>query len=186
MDFLRGKVVSLDVTDLGIRYRLMCDDDGFKPAAPRVEPPMCGSVVRPTRFCCWQPSAKMPIRCSFSACCCIEGDTAAGLHLKNFLVPLASHHCRARRGMSRTLHRSLWTAVWCHGSGSPTRPRRTRAVGNRASRRSCPPGNRPGWPPADFCDRGLWCRIPRSSHSKATTVPRCGGRARKRLRNRNS
>jgi predicted lipid carrier protein YhbT len=87
MDFLRGKVVSLDVTDLGIRYHLMCKDGGFVPAAPRVEADVRFSGTAHA-FLLLAAQREDADSLFFARLLRIEGDTATGLHLKNFLDAL--------------------------------------------------------------------------------------------------
>ena len=87
MDFLRGKVVSLEVTDLGIRYHLMCKDEGFVPAAPRVEADVRFSGTAHA-FLLLAAQREDADSLFFARLLRIEGDTATGLHLKNFLDAL--------------------------------------------------------------------------------------------------
>lgn len=85
--FLRGKVVSLEVADLGIRYRLACGDGGFSPAAGGVEADVrfSGDAYAFLQLATQREDADSLF---FQRQLRIEGDTATGLHLKNFLDAL--------------------------------------------------------------------------------------------------
>jgi predicted lipid carrier protein YhbT len=87
LDFVRGKVICIEATDLGIRYRLLLDAGGFR-AAP-------GWRVADVRFSgdahtflLLASQREDADSLFFQRLLLIEGDTATGLHLKNFLDAL--------------------------------------------------------------------------------------------------
>lgn len=84
MDFLHGKVISLRVTDLGICYRLLHERDGFRPAPAGAEADVRFSGDAHA-FLLLATQREDADTLFFQRVLRIEGDTATGLHLKNFL-----------------------------------------------------------------------------------------------------
>lgn len=87
MDFLHGKMVSIEITDLGICYRLAFDEDGFRPAPAGVEADV--SFSGDAQAFLWLATQREDAdSLFFQRLLRIQGDTATGLHLKNFLDAL--------------------------------------------------------------------------------------------------
>jgi predicted lipid carrier protein YhbT len=84
LDFLRDKVVGLEVSDLGIRFRLARDGRGFVPAADDAPEDVrfSGDVRTLLQLATQREDADTLF---FQRRLKIEGDTETGLHLKNFL-----------------------------------------------------------------------------------------------------
>ena len=100
--FLRGKVLGIEVTDLGIRYRLRLDGQGFlaAPAGGRPDVRFAGDAHTLLLLATQREDADTLF---FQRRLRIEGDTATGLHLKNFLdalgepsLPLPARHALER------------------------------------------------------------------------------------------
>jgi predicted lipid carrier protein YhbT len=87
LDFLHGKTVSLEIADLRICYRLVCDKDGFRPAPAWREADVrfSGDAQALLSLATQREDADSLF---FQRLLRIEGDTATGLHLKNFLDSL--------------------------------------------------------------------------------------------------
>lgn len=87
LDFLSDKVVGIEVADLGIRYRLRLDVDGFvaAPASHEVDVRFSGDAYTFLLLATQREDADSLF---FQRLLRIEGDTATGLHLKNFLDSL--------------------------------------------------------------------------------------------------
>lgn len=84
LDFLRDKVVGLEVSDLGIRFRLARNDNGFVPAAADAPEDVrfSGDAQTMLQLATQREDADTLF---FQRRLKIEGDTETGLHLKNFL-----------------------------------------------------------------------------------------------------
>lgn len=102
MDFLHGKMVSLEITDLGICYRLVCNEDGFRPAPAGMEANVRFSGDAQA-FLSLATQREDADSLFFQRLLRIEGDTATGLHLKNFLDALGEPPLPgpARRALER-------------------------------------------------------------------------------------
>ena len=87
LDFLRGQVISIEVTDLGIGYHLCLDDRGFG-AAPRTRPADVRFSGDAYTFSMLATQREDADTLFFQRRLRIEGNTATGLHLKNFLDAL--------------------------------------------------------------------------------------------------
>ena len=87
LDFLHGKVISLEIADLGICYRVVRDRDGFRPAPARVKADVRFSG-NAEAFLSLATQREDADSLFFQRLLRIEGDTATGLHLKNFLDAL--------------------------------------------------------------------------------------------------
>lgn len=87
LDFLRGKVIGIEVSDLGIRYQLRLDEQGFlaAPGAVRAAVRFSGDAYTLLLLVTQREDADSLF---FQRLLRIEGDTATGLHLKNFLDAL--------------------------------------------------------------------------------------------------
>lgn len=87
LDFLRGRVVSIDVADLGVRFRLTLGGDGFAaaPTAAATDVAFSGDVYTFLLLVTQREDADTLF---FQRRLRIQGDTATGLHLKNFLDAL--------------------------------------------------------------------------------------------------
>jgi predicted lipid carrier protein YhbT len=87
MDFLRGKVVMVDVTDLGISFRLSHDGGSLVrvPVDSRVDVKFAGDTHAFLLLATQREDADSLF---FRRQLRIEGDTATGLYLKNFLDAL--------------------------------------------------------------------------------------------------
>jgi predicted lipid carrier protein YhbT len=87
LDFLRGRVVALEVTDLGLAYRLRLVEGGFTaaPSAAEVDVRFSGDA---NTFLLLATQREDADSLFFQRLLRIEGDTALGLHLKNFLDAL--------------------------------------------------------------------------------------------------
>lgn len=87
MAFLQGKVVAIEVVDLGVRYRLACDGNGFRVApAPTPDDVVFRGDVHAFLLLATQREDADAL--FFRRLLKIEGDTAIGLHLKNYLDAL--------------------------------------------------------------------------------------------------
>lgn len=86
-DFLNGKMVSIEIADLGICYRLACDKDGFRAAPAGVEADVSFSGDAQA-FLSLATQREDADSLFFQRLLRIQGDTATGLHLKNFLDAL--------------------------------------------------------------------------------------------------
>ncbi len=84
LDFLRDKVIGLEVSDLGIRFRLACNEKGFAPAAADVPEDVrfSGDAQTLLQLATQREDADTLF---FQRHLKISGDTSTGLHLKNFL-----------------------------------------------------------------------------------------------------
>ena len=84
LDFLNEKLISLEVTDLGIRYRLVCDKDGFRaaPSGAEADVRLSGDAHAFLSLATQREDADTLF---FRRQLRMQGDTATGLHLKNFL-----------------------------------------------------------------------------------------------------
>lgn len=81
---LRGRVVALEVSDVGLRLRLQLGEAGFAPAGDRAPPALRISATSPG----WLRLARGeddPDRLFFDRVLVMEGDTELGLVLKNSL-----------------------------------------------------------------------------------------------------
>ena len=87
LDFLRGRTVSLEIEDLKIRYRLLLGDDGFAPASSRTAADVSFRGDAYT-FLLLATQREDADTLFFQRRLRIAGDTAIGLHLKNFLDAL--------------------------------------------------------------------------------------------------
>lgn len=87
LDFLRGKVISIEISDLGIRYRLARDEEGFVPAPAKAAADVRFSGEAHTLLLLVTQREDADTL-FFRRRLRIEGDTATGLHLKNFLDAL--------------------------------------------------------------------------------------------------
>jgi predicted lipid carrier protein YhbT len=87
MGFLHGKMVSIEIADLGICYRLACDEDGLRPAPAGVEADVRFSGDAQA-FLSLATQREDADSLFFQRLLRIQGDTATGLHLKNFLDAL--------------------------------------------------------------------------------------------------
>ena len=87
LDFLRDKVIAIEVIDLGILYRLQLGVDGFKTASGSREVDVRFSGYAHT-FLVLASQREDADSLFFQRLLRIEGDTATGLHLKNFLDAL--------------------------------------------------------------------------------------------------
>lgn len=87
LDFLRGRVVSLEVMDLGLVYRLWLRADGFA-AAPVDTPADVAFRADAYSYLLLATQREDADTLFFQRRLRIEGDTATGLHLKNFLDAL--------------------------------------------------------------------------------------------------
>jgi len=87
MGFLDGKVISLEITNLGICYRLARDKDGFRAAQGQAEADVRFSGDAQA-FLSLATQREDADTLFFQRLLRIEGDTAIGLHLKNFLDAL--------------------------------------------------------------------------------------------------
>ena len=87
LEFLRDKVVAIEVADLGIRYRLQLGEDGFRaaPGSRGADVRFSGDAHTFLQLASQQEDADSLF---FQRLLRIEGDTATGLHLKNFLDSL--------------------------------------------------------------------------------------------------
>lgn len=84
LDFLRGRVVSLEVADLGLVYRLRLAEEGFVAAQTGKDADVRFSGDANT-FLLLATQREDADSLFFQRLLRIEGDTATGLHLKNFL-----------------------------------------------------------------------------------------------------
>ncbi len=88
LDFLRDRIVNIDISDLGIGLRLRLGDSGFHaaPAAgPEADVRFSGDLLTFLMLATQREDADTLF---FQRRLRIEGDTALGLHLKNFLDAL--------------------------------------------------------------------------------------------------
>ncbi|MCB1772406.1 MAG: SCP2 sterol-binding domain-containing protein [Gammaproteobacteria bacterium] len=102
MDFLRGKVVAVDVTDLGVAFRLTYDGTQLVtvPAGGHIDVRFAGDAHAFLLLATQREDADSLF---FQRQLRIEGDTACGLHLKNFLDALGESPlpAPARRALER-------------------------------------------------------------------------------------
>lgn len=87
LEFLRGKTVAIEVSDLGIRYRMRLDDHGFV-AARTADPADVAIRGEAYIFLLLATQREDADSLFFRRLLRIEGDTPTGLHLKNFLDAL--------------------------------------------------------------------------------------------------
>ncbi len=87
LDFLRDRVVSLEITDLRLGFRLMLGENGFGSVSADAEPTVRFSGDLYT-FLLLATQREDADTLFFQRRLRIEGDTAIGLHLKNFLDAL--------------------------------------------------------------------------------------------------
>lgn len=87
LDFLRDKVVGIEVNDLGIGYRLHLGADGFQ-VAPRSREADVRFSGDAYTFLLLATQREDADSLFFQRLLRIQGDTATGLHLKNFLDAL--------------------------------------------------------------------------------------------------
>ena len=87
LDFLRDKVIAIEVTDLHIHYRLQLGVEGFETSSGsrEVDVRFSGDSHTFLQLVSQQEDADSLF---FQRLLRIEGDTATGLHLKNFLDSL--------------------------------------------------------------------------------------------------
>ena len=87
LDFLRGRVLNLEVTDLGLVYRLSLALDGFVAASveSRADVRFSGDAYTLLLLATQREDADSLF---FQRLLRVEGDTALGLQLKNFLDAL--------------------------------------------------------------------------------------------------
>jgi len=87
LEFVRGKVICIEVVDLGIRYRLQLDVGGFvaAPGSQKADVRFSGDAYTFLLLASQREDADSLF---FQRLLRIEGDTATGLHLKNFLDSL--------------------------------------------------------------------------------------------------
>lgn len=87
LDFLRDKLISIEVTDIGIEYRLRKDSEGFV-AASGGENPDVRFAGDAYTFLLLVTQREDADTLFFQRRLHIQGDTATGLQLKNFLDAL--------------------------------------------------------------------------------------------------
>jgi predicted lipid carrier protein YhbT len=87
LDFLHGKVIALAVTDLGIEYRLTCGSRGFAAADGRRDANVRFSGDS-YAFLLLATQREDADALFFRRMLRIEGETATGIHLKNFIDAL--------------------------------------------------------------------------------------------------
>ena len=85
LDFLHGKTLAITVDDLGIRYGLRLADDGFVAADGDADVRFAASLHTLLLLATQREDADSLF---FQRRLRIEGDTATGLHLKNFIDAL--------------------------------------------------------------------------------------------------
>lgn len=117
LEFLRGRVFCLEISDLGIRYRLHLGARGFDsaPAASPDELVFSGALETFLQLATGREDADTLF---FQRRLRLQGDTAAGLHLKNFIDALGEPPLPPvlRRALERLAELQ---GRWCAGSADP-------------------------------------------------------------------
>jgi len=114
LDFLRSRVVSISVSDLHLSYRLVLGEQGFAAAPPGVPADVSFSGEAYT-FLLLATQREDADTLFFQRRLRIEGNTALGLHLKNFLDALGEPPLPgpAREALSR------FTDLYARRCGTP-------------------------------------------------------------------
>jgi len=122
LDFLRGKTVSLEIRDLAVRHRLVLAEGGFgaAPAGTADDVRFSGDLYTFLLLATQREDADSLF---FQRLLRIEGDTATGLHLKNFIDALGEPPLPTALRNALERFTDLY-ARYCAVDGAATRPTR--------------------------------------------------------------